>query len=270
LLVEDDMKKGSTKFVTEKEVLPTYPRTLHLPWKPNAARGDLVADLKDCGVLFTSDFVSVDEKIDGANCGMVLLDGEPIIRNRDHILRKGYSKDTPAKQQFKSVWTWFYAHRDQFELLASVGPYSVYGDWMVAQHGLEYNKLPSLFMTYDLFDHDAGKWMDSHKAKEILTTCGFSTVPEVHRGSLDTWEQLEVLANQPSPFTDLGHREGLYVKVSDGRWVTHRFKMVRESFRQGALWSETEIKRNTVIKEGGDADRRSETQLHGEGLVQET
>jgi len=262
--------RHSTKFVTEKEVLPTYPRTLHLPWKANAARGDLVADQKDCALIFTSPNLRVDEKIDGANCGMVLLDGECLIRNRDHILRKGYTKDTPAKQQFKSVWTWFYAHKDEFELLASIGPYSVYGDWMVAQHGLEYDRLPSLFMTYDLFDHDKGKWLDSQKAKEILQTCGFHTVPEVHSGAVDSWEQLEELANQPSPFTSLGHREGLYLKVSDGKYITHRFKMVRESFKQGGLWSESEINRNTVVKEGADADGRSESQLHGEGPLQET
>lgn len=240
---------SSTKFVTEKMIAPTYPRTVHLPHKANTARGDLIASEEECAMLWTSPNVKVDEKIDGANCGMVLYNGEPIIRNRDHILRKGYYKETPAKQQFKGVWTWFYNHKEEFELLASMGTYTVYGDWMYAQHGLEYDKLPSLFMTYDLYDYTKGKFLDSTMAKQMLETCGFNTVPEIHSGPLESWEQLEGLANQPSPFTTTGHREGVYVKVSDGTYVTHRFKMIRSDFQQGALWSTKEIKRNTVVED---------------------
>lgn len=85
--------------------LPEYPRTLHLPHNPNAARNDLIASSKDVAEIFSSDNVYIEEKIDGANCGMMLIDdgkGEsiPLIRNRSHILSKGYNKGTPAKQQF--------------------------------------------------------------------------------------------------------------------------------------------------------------------------
>lgn len=238
------------RFGREKEILPAYPRTPHVPWKAPTFPGEgYVATFAECMSLFSSPFVRVDEKIDGSNCGMALVDGFPLIRNREHILRKGYRKDTPAKMQFKSVWTWFYGHKHNFEALASQGNYSVYGDWMYAQHGLEYDLLPSLFMTYDLFDYAAKRWLDSHSAKEILRDCGFSTAPELHVGSLIGWAQLEDMTNQPSPFTTKGNREGVYVKVSDGRWIIQRFKMVREGFKQGGLWSDSVIRPNVVIGE---------------------
>jgi len=43
-------------------ILPDYPRVQHLPYKPNAARDDLIA--KDCNVLFELGNVVVEEKID--------------------------------------------------------------------------------------------------------------------------------------------------------------------------------------------------------------
>lgn len=242
------------KYVTEKQVLPPYPRTMHLPWKPNTVRGDLIATEENCKVLFTEQSVVVEEKIDGAQCGMAYFDGHPIIRNRDHILSKGYHKQTPAKQQFKAVWNWFYDHRENFEALARMGHYSVYGEWMVAQHGLEYDRLPSWFIAYDLYDYDAGQYIDSVRAKIFLRACGFHVVPELHKGPLDSWPQLEGMANGPSPFTTTGQREGVYVKVSDGQWITKRFKMVREGFVQGGLWSETELHRNRLGGTQHDAD----------------
>lgn len=236
----------------EKIMLPQYPRTNHIPWKPNMADDDYAADQKECNVLFTSEFVCIEEKVDGSSCGMTYADNEPIIRNRTHILRKGFVKDTPAKKQFTSSWNWFYDNIHLFKKLKEVGPLSVYGDWCFAQHGLEYDSLPSWFVTYDLYNYEVGKYMDSRKSKVILKDIGFTVVPEVHNGPIDCWEQLEELANLPSKFTTLGHQEGIYVKVSDGEWITHRFKMIREGFVQGALWNKKKLNKNTLVRVAND------------------
>lgn len=236
-------------FAKEKLILPEYPRTKHINFKANAKRDDLISTEKESVVLFTSPYVYIQEKVDGASVGMTRFAGEPLIRNRNHILRKGYVKKTPAKEQFLPIWTWYYKNEHKFvELEKIAGQVSVYGDWCVAQHGLEYNLLPDWLITYDLFDCNIGRFIDPKKTKEFLIQAGFSVVPELHVGTLDSYETLEKLANQPSPFTTLGHREGLYVKVSDGNWVTHRFKMVREGFEQGSLWSDKKIKKNSLMK----------------------
>jgi len=230
-----------------KKILPDYPRTRHLPWKPNTARGDLVATEKETNILFTSDKVQVTEKVDGAQCGMTLYEGHPVIRNSDHVLAKGYVKETPAKKQFASVFQWFYNHKKQFEKLNEIaGTVGVYGEWMIAQHGLEYDQLPDYFIAFDLYDYEEHQFIATQEARAALIAAGFVVVPELFYGTLENWEQLEILANQNSIFTTKGAREGVYVKVSDDRWVTDRFKMVRQGFQQGSLWDFKQLKKNAI------------------------
>ena len=234
----------------EKRVLPQYPRTPHLPHKPNTQREDLVASDKEVACIFTSTYVVVEEKIDGANVGMAKFDGHPIIRNHNYILNKGYQKQTPAKLQFKSIWTWYYKHEHLFDKLADLaGPVSVYGEWMIAQHGLEYDLLPSWFIAFDVYNYEEGKFMNPMQGSMLLKEVGFCTVPQLLKGTVDNYEQLEAFCQQPSPFTTKGLREGLYVKVSDEKWIIDRFKMVREGFKQGGLWSTKEIKKNQIKKD---------------------
>ncbi len=196
----------------------------------------------EADILWNSSYVCFEEKIDGANAGMVLgEDGHPIIRNRDHILTKGYLKDTPAKLQFRSIFNWFYDHKKSFEKLQNIGPYSVYGDWMYMAHGMQYDLLPSLFVTYDLYQYDVDKFVDSTIAREILADCGFTVIQRLEIEDL-TSDKLIELANESSQYVKDGKREGIYVKVSDGQWITHRFKLVREDFVQGALFSDVLVK----------------------------
>lgn len=235
---------------TPHEMMPEYPRTLHLPHKANAKRDDLIASYDECKVIFTQP-TSVECKIDGANSAMSILDGHPLIRNRNHILDKAYSKAKNAsKMQFSSIWGWWYERRESFELLADTGPYTVYGDWMYMAHGMIYERLPSLFMTYDIYDYEVHKFLDPKKAREIIADCGFDTSPILAYGPVDSFEQLEELANGLDSFSDQP-REGVYLKVSDGEHITHRFKMVREGFEQGKLLDQSKITRNNVVKEKG-------------------
>lgn len=131
------------KVLAEKELLPQFPRTAHLPHKPNTDKLDKVAREKEAAVVF-AEYINVEEKIDGSSCGMTIQDGNPVVRNRDHILRKGFhKKGSAAKEQFGPVWNWFYAHKGCFEKLAALGPFSVYGEWCLARHGIAYTSLPS-------------------------------------------------------------------------------------------------------------------------------
>jgi hypothetical protein len=225
-------------FASEKLILPEYPRTRHLPWKPNTVRGDLVASEQESSVIFNGNAV-IEEKIDGANSGMARYNGQPIIRNREHILRKGYFKDTPAKKQFGSIWNWYYQNEKKFIKLEKLaGTVSVYGEWMIAQHGINYDALPDWFVAYDLYDYEAGKFINPVIGRSLLDQAGFTLVPILACGQIQDFAQLEQLANAVTPFAADTLCEGVYVKVSEGNWITDRFKMVRQGFVQGALWSD--------------------------------
>ncbi len=234
--------------------LPDYPRTLHLPHKANAQRDDLIAPEADVKEIFTNPNTYVEEKIDGANCGMMLVAERrdnviPIIRNRNHILTKGYNKGTPAKAQFSSVWNWFYDNQYKFEALNDLmGMYAgVYGEWMYALHGVKYDKLPALFVPFDVYDYVQGEFIDTGLGRDLLQQAGFEIVPLLHKGPIKDYEQLESLCQEPSPFAS-EKREGCYVKVTDGKKIVKRFKMVRHDFIQGCHWSDKSITRNGLRK----------------------
>jgi hypothetical protein len=232
---------------SRERVLPPYPPTLHYPYKPNLKPGDKVATVTDTEILRTAK-VYIQEKVDGASCGMSLLDDHPSIRGKKHLFRKGFNKETPSVKQFADVWNWFKKHQHLFEKLNDeLGLASVYGDWMVAQHGIEYDRLPSYFLTYDIYDPQQGKFLDTRLAQTILTRIGFAVTPIVYEGKFPTEEHLDLLLNGDTIFSTKAKREGLYIKVSDGQWITHRFKMVRPGFVPGALFLKDDFLRNTLI-----------------------
>lgn len=114
------------------------------------------------------------------------------------------------------------------------------------QHGMHYDTLPDLFMTYDVYDYEVGKFLDVGLADTILNKCGFSVVPLLHYGPTDSFEQLESWANGVTPYSSThDKREGIYLKVCSDGYVIDRFKMVREEFEQGKFLSKT-LLRNKV------------------------
>lgn len=227
-----------------RHILPAFPRIPHLPWKPNPSPGDEIATSEQIGDLFARDFL-VQEKIDGANCGMTIWDDKPLVRNRNHILRKGYEKDTPAKKQFASIWTWWYEHRELFESLKALcGPVSVYGEWMVQQHGMKYDALPSWFIAHDLYDYEQHAFMAPGSAEVFLKEAGFSVAPSL--GKPTSLEAFEALLDEKSAFSNVA-REGIVVKQFNGIWQTECYKMVRPDFVQGSLLGD-QIKRNELAR----------------------
>lgn len=233
------------KFADEKQILPEYPRTRHLPYKPNAVRDDVVASQEEAEIFFRSKQIHISEKVDGASAAMALYNGEPLIRNREHILRKGYVKDTPAKKQFASIFNWFYEHKKAFQKLNDeFGLVGVYGEWMVQAHGMEYDELPDWFIAFDLYLCEERKFLNPALSHKYLVSAGFNVVPTLD--SVSSYEELEVLANQKSCFSSHEKREGLYLKISDGQFVSDRFKMVREGFVQGGLFQEDVLRKNIL------------------------
>lgn len=231
-----------------KTVLPEFPKTLHLPWSPNPGHGDSVAALRDVEILKSLDHrVFIEEKIDGASVGL-MWDGEhPVVRNKDHILQKGYlrkKQDTVAKMQFRPLWNWMYEHKKQFRDLEG---YSVYAQWMLVQHGMVYDKLPDWIIAHDLFDQEQGKWVAPDKARCLLVRAGFS-IPDLRTDHVETMvsDDYIAMANLSSRYTTTEAAEGIYVKVVKGDWIVARFKMVRMDFVQGKLWSDEELKKNHV------------------------
>jgi hypothetical protein len=226
------------------KLLPDYPRTQHLCYKPNAQRLDLIASEKDCKILLENENTFCEEKVDGASVGIILFENNPIIRNRSNILQKGKSGHlrTPAKIQFASIWNYFYEHIYRFEKLNELCGFnaSVYGEWLYALHGIEYDKLPSFFIPYDIYDWERGIFIPTGRTRDLLKLAGFDLVP------LPSYDFLEKFMDEKSEFSNLDKREGVYIKVCNEESITHRFKWVRSDFIQGSRWDERKITKNKL------------------------
>lgn len=231
-------------------LMPKFPRTKHLPLNPNATSDDKIASEEECDILFKSDNVFYEDKLDGANTAIYFDSyGNPIIRNRNHILNKGYGKkETPAKLQYRPIWNWAYEHLDNFKRLREKLDFepAVYGEWLYARHTINYDLLPSYFIAFDIYD---GKnFLDSRTARQYLQNSGFDLPPLLREGKIKSFNELEALMERKSSFSSSDTIEGLYIKAFDGEKVTHRFKMVRQGFIQGEHWNKSALNRNLLRK----------------------
>jgi hypothetical protein len=233
------------------EKLIDFPRIFHLPHKPNAQRSDLIASQEDVKVIFDNEETIVEEKLDAANSGILFSEeGNFSIRNRNNILNKGKTGHLrgPAKMQFAPIYNWAYENRDKFETLNNNLGFevSVFGEWMVALHGVKYDKLPSWFIPYELYDWEHKKFISHKIVRKSLQEAGFVTVPLLHEGRLPNWEIFDKFCAEKSPYSTTDLREGVVVKVSDEKYLTHRFKMVRRGFIQGCHWNERALTKNKL------------------------
>jgi len=233
-------------YESEKLILPEFPRTAHLPVEPNAEHDDIVAS--DSSLFeFLKKTIYVEEKIDGTNLGVAVVGDNPIVRNRSHILRKGYDRrKTPAQIQYQRVWTWLY---DNLELWRSLNKTlgftaSVYGEWLYARHVVAYNRLPSLFIAYDIYNSDDKKFLPPSVAREMLLKAGFNVAPLISSGKY-TANDLIAIRDGESVFSTVSPREGVFLKSEDGE---DRYKMVSPWFKSDDDWNKKELTRNTICK----------------------
>jgi RNA ligase. len=236
---------------SQERILPKFARTFHLPLEPNASRDDLIAPLSSLSILKDHTLV-VEEKVDGANVGITIHEGQPVIRNRNYILNKGYGrKDTPAKKQYAPLWNWFYSNTYKFlalEKLLGFTP-SVYGEWLYARHTIEYDRLPDYFIAYDIYCPDEQKWLAPSRYRAALEEAGFSVVPKVAWGPVSQ-DELKLMRDERSEFSSTSQCEGLYLKTATDlyglEYCATRLKMVRNAFITDDHWNNKSLVTNKL------------------------
>jgi len=230
-----------------------FPKTPHLPLHASAATDDdEVAGVEAMELIYSARRIIVQEKLDGANL-RVSYNGqdEPIVGNREHVLKKGYiKKSTPAKLQFRPVWNWLYENKEKFASLTNLLGETpvVFGEWMLAQHTTRYDKLPDFFFAYDIFIDEV--FLDPIETIELLTAAGFSVPPMFCFGAaFDMIPQDKLIAKlyEPSPFSSTDMREGLYFKIGDGKETTHRFKLLRPDYKTASDFTERGLIKNGLV-----------------------
>ncbi len=228
-----------------------YPRTRHLLGS-RLQPGDEDLDAVPMSEL-KGRHVVIEEKMDGANCGISFGDdANLLLQSRGHYLTGG-----PRERQFALLKQWSTATADR--LFDALGDrYVMYGEWMYAKHTVYYDALPHYFLEFDVLDTEADEFLDTPRRADLLAGVPsvpvkvlfsgefpgetalrdmvgpsyFRTAKAVEKLRADTeklgWD-VERAVRQTDPS---GLMEGLYVKVEENGVVTERFKFVRADFTQ--------------------------------------
>lgn len=226
-------------------IAPDYPRIPHLDKSiSKMTHDDIISD----NIISYPLIGYVQEKIDGANLGVSWYKNGPIVRNRNNILKKGYSKIyTPAKEQFKSTWNWVHDNRKDIQFVSKkvMSEITIYGEWMVAQHSINYNKLPSWFIAYDIWVVEDNKFLSPSKVDEILSETNISYI-KPYKVTFNNIEDVIRWSEMKSDFT-YGVREGIVIKTVEGDFIKDVYKVVNKHFNRRENFNDSLI-RNKIYK----------------------
>lgn len=234
-----------------EDLIVKYPRTPHIQGS-RLQPGD--EDLRQRPFSeIAGRHVVLEEKIDGANCAISFTrDGELRLQSRGHFLTGGY-----RERHYDLLKQWAVVHQDAFHAVLG-HRYIMYGEWMYAKHSIYYDCLPHYFMEFDVWDREAGKFLDTpsrHELLEPLLVCHVPVLASgVFRDMADIMQYLgdsnyitdshmvhlreEALkqgqdADRVCRETDASRTmEGIYIKVEENGEVVDRMKYVRASFLQ--------------------------------------
>jgi ATP-dependent RNA circularization protein (DNA/RNA ligase family) len=206
-----------------------FPHTPHLVWLSDSpVREDKVLETAEAE-LFLTQYIFVEEKIDGANIGFSLdTQGNLQVQQRGEYLRAPYSG------QFKPLKTWLTVYgRDLQSILLDYPHLILFGEWCAAKHSVAYTHLPNFFLLFDVYDskYDSGQRFWSRKRRdELAAVLGLNTVPLVGQGQYNL-EQLTSKLCNPSLY-HAGPPEGLVLRQDSELWCRARAKLVRPDFTQ--------------------------------------
>jgi atypical dual specificity phosphatase len=223
-----------------KNIAPDYPRIEHIG-NSNMTHDDIRFTEK-VNFPFTC---FVQEKVDGANMGIswnIMSGDAPILRNRNHILRKGFHAKTPAKRQFLSAWNYVHEHKKDIKHITEIygSELTIYGEWLYAQHSLHYDKLPDIFLAYDIYSAKDYNFLSPTLVEKLLFKTSIKYIkPELI--TFNSIEEIEKLGEAESAYRT-GIREGIVLKTEKGDYVDKIFKFVNSHFERREDFNEQLIK----------------------------
>jgi len=222
-----------------RTIAPDYPRIPHLDKSISTMTHDDI--VTETGIQFPLE-CWVQEKVDGANLG-VSWTSAPVLRNRNNILKKGYiEKETPAKLQFRPSWNWIHEHGKSVRWLMQEcqSPITIYGEWMLAEHSLRYDKLPDWFLAYDIYIVEEKRFMSPDLFDKLMSQTDIRYI-RPQKITFSSISDIVEYSERQSDFRS-GLSEGIVMKVSDGRWITDSFKVVNKHFKRREDFNEVLIK----------------------------
>lgn len=217
-----------------------FPHTPHVAWlSVGLPRDDKVLSPAEAHALLSGEVV-VEEKLDGANLGISVENGELRLQNRGAYLH------TPYHGQFSRAKSWIEGH--QYDLMPALGDTLIlFGEWCAARHSVAYDHLPDWFVAFDIYDRAEKRFWSTNRRNTWASGLDISAVPMLYKGSLTFAALKELVLTRTSCF-DAGNLEGVVVRRESKEFLDQRAKLVHPDFAQslGEHWRQRIIEWNTV------------------------
>ncbi|MGK2855979.1 MAG: RNA ligase family protein [Thermoanaerobaculia bacterium] len=116
----------------------------------------------------------MQEKLDGANVSVRVADECLVPENR--------GKPVSSHPQFDPFKAWVAAHPGLHDLDNLI----LYGEWLYAEHGTPYNRLPDYFIAYDLYDTTTETFCTTDAVQEYCAKIGITAKTSYSSGHQQT------------------------------------------------------------------------------------
>lgn len=214
-----------------------FPTVPHLVLLGDVAiRDDKVLPAADRERLLAGPVV-VEEKVDGQNLGLSVVDGRLRAQARGDYVELG-------GRAFGGLEAWLATRGDL--IARTLGDrYVLFGEWCTDVHSVEYGALPDWFIAFDVFDRHEGGFLASDLRDLFAATAGLAVVPRLAAGSFTLDALVDLIG--PSAF-GAPRMEGIVVRAERGGLLRERAKIVRPDFIQeiGEHWSKGPRRRNLL------------------------
>lgn len=196
-----------------------FPRTPHLTVLGSAdVRDDKVLSSEDARAFLDHELL-VEEKVDGENLGLSMVDGRVMAQSRGSYIELG-------GMSFRGLDSWLRprAARIGDELGEDL---ILFGEWCATRHSVPYDALPDWLLVFDVYDRRSGAFWSLEERDLLAESLQLAVVPHLARGRFDLGG-LEALLGE----SRIGHApmEGLVLRQLDN--PDNRAKLVRPDFVQ--------------------------------------
>ena len=187
---------------------------------------------------FLKNELVIEEKVDGANLGFHLENGEILYQNRGSYIYE------PYLGQWENLNTW---QATNWLLRQNIRSGLIYfGEWCYLKHSIFYNNLPNCFLGFDVYDINNNTFLSSELRDRIFIDIGLPPINRISRGVF-TLKELNEMLNLKSIYGN-SNIEGLYLRHEENGKLIARAKYVNEAFRISINnhWSKSKKVRNIV------------------------
>lgn len=237
--------------------IPKYPRIHHLVANSSVTKDDRVISPKELESL-KGVSVLLFEKLDGANVGITVIDGQPYIRNRNHMLDG--KQRALGNNQFSMLWQWVWQHIEQLKAICQNGRRVIYAEWLWKTHSIRYDRLEDWLVVFDILSIDLNpefnRFYSPEGVSQICKEHGLVYSP-IFGTTAYAFDPIMIgkwiaLLNEPGPaeggssfngtnrsrYSSIDRKEGLIiVPMNQVGTFNLKYKIVRDGFIQGEHWT---------------------------------